>query len=289
MTQKTKADQVKQIKLGLTFHRTFGLVRSAISQILKIARQIETQGGEKLERQTIQKMSSLGSIYVEAMPRYARGSGLIQHSNFLTLFGNYVVENDLLLEQTGTQWIMHYYLSVSHGPGASFWNNVIANLFYLGSKFSYDELTMQIGNYVWEIDNIPPKERSIKNTASAFISTYTKERGLQKLAFLTSLKNETYKVNAPIKPPISAIGYALIDFWENHYARRLGVGLDTLLESEWAKIFMLSKSELEEALHMLQEAHYVDIHRTAPPYQVFLLRTDREPLLQNLYGISTAT
>lgn len=71
-----------------------------------------------------------------------------------------------------------------------------------------------------------------------------------------------------------------------YYFERLTVGLDTLQDSPFPNLFMLGKSELGNVLQTLQEARCIDVHRTAPPYQVVLLQTDRESYLEKLYGNS---
>ncbi len=271
-------------RLGLTFHRTFSLMRSAVSQIIRAAEKVELNGGKKLDLKSIKELSSLGSIYVEAMPRYARGAGLLNSLNFLTQFGKYAAKYDPLLDQPGTQWLMHYHLSAQQGPGAPFWNDVASKRFYPGSTFSAEDIVEQIGNFIWKLEDKPPTERAVRSTVTIFLGTYTKPEGLGKLRLLEVLASGRYRVCEPGPAPVWAVGYALLDFWDAYYPGRISIGLDTLQESGFPQLFMLGKSDLDDVLQTLQEARYVEIHRTAPPYQVVLLRQDREPLLEKLYG-----
>lgn len=284
MSPKNANGSDGEYRLGLTFHRTFSLSRSAVSQILQVAAMVELKGSKKLDLKSITEFASLGSIYIEAMPRYARGSGLLNSKGFLTEFGKLANKFDGLLDQSGTQWIMHYHLSAPHGPGARFWNEVVSKRFYTGSVFSADDLVEQIGNFIWQTENKILSERAVRSTATVFVGTYTKPEGLGKLRLLEATDNGRYRVREPASAPIWAIGYALLDFWEAHFSGRLSVGLDTLQESGFPGLFFMGKADLDEALQVLQEARYLDIHRTAPPYQVVLLRQDREFLLQKLYG-----
>jgi hypothetical protein len=107
---------------------------------------------------------------------------------------------------------------------------------------------------------------------------------LGKLHILEATESGRYHVRDITLAPVWAIGYALLDFWEAQYAGRITVGLDTLQESGFPGLFMLGKNELVEVLQILQEARYLELHRSAPPYQVVLLRQDREFLLQQIYG-----
>lgn len=76
----------------MTFHRSFTLVRPAISQILQVVSETQPSkptAGELTKccsQAEFRKKTSLGSIYIEAMPRYARGAGLLTDGNCLSTF-----------------------------------------------------------------------------------------------------------------------------------------------------------------------------------------------------------
>lgn len=273
-------------RLGTIFHETFPLSRQSLYQIIK---SVDENPGIENMRQTereslFQQQTSLGTRYIKAMPRYALGCGFINSHYLLSNLGQYALRHDNLLDQTGTQWLMHYHLSAPHGPGAPFWHEIVSKRFYAGSVFSADDLVEQVGNFIWQIENKILSERAVRSTATVFVGTYTKPEGLGKLRLLEATDNGRYRVREPAPAPIWAIGYALLDFWEAHFSGRLSVGLDTLQESGFPGLFFMGKADLDEALQVLQEARYLDMHRTAPPYQVVLLRQDREFLLQKLYG-----
>jgi len=69
-----------------------------------------------------------------------------------------------------------------------------------------------------------------------------------------------------------------------NYPKRLGIGIDVLLDSSFPKLFLIGKKRLVEVLEAMQEIGYVQLHRTAPPHQVVLIRQDTEGLLNKLYG-----
>lgn len=270
--------------LGLTFHRSFSLNRPAILQILRLSMGIDNGGATKLKRKDIQEKSQLGTIYVEAMPRWAWGTGLISKDKKLSLFGKYALLYDSLLENSGTQWLMHYYLSAPHGAGPAFWNEIISNMLYPGKMFTSEELVEEIGNFTWRYENKLPAKRGVQSTATIFIGSYTKPEGLEKLRLFEKTSSGQFKVSAHTNPPVWAVGCALLDFWAAQFTERLGVGLDTLQQSGFLKLFLMSKSDFDEVLKNLQEAGYIDVYRTAPPYQVVLLRQDQDGLLKKLYG-----
>lgn len=273
-------------RLGTIFHETFPLSRQSLFQIIKaIDNNPSIINLPQTERESIfQQQTSLGTRYIKAMPRYALGCGFINSHYVLSALGRYALSHDNLLDQTGTQWLMHYHLSAPHGPGAPFWHEVVSKRFYPGSVFSADDLVEQIGNFIWQTENKILSERAVRSTATVFTGTYTKPEGLGKLRLLEASDSGRYRVCEPAPAPVWAIGYALLDFWEAHYSGRLAIGLDTLQESGFPGLFFMGKADLDEVLQVLQEARYLELHRTAPPYQVVLLQQDREFLLQKIYG-----
>ena len=79
--------------MSLTFHRTFSLSRDSMAKVLRLA---QSQPGFRLE--DLGRNTDLGTIYLEAMPRYAFRSGLLDRRNHLTAFGRYAVHSDPALE-----------------------------------------------------------------------------------------------------------------------------------------------------------------------------------------------
>lgn len=281
---KADSEKIEKDHLGFTFHRTFSLVRSAVSQVVRIAQQADNDGLKKLHNKKISELTSLGTIYIEAMPRYAKGIGLLNDKNLLTFLGKYVAQKDLHLDQNNTQWLMHYHLSAPQGPGPIFWNQVVSKFFYPGNVFSNEDVVEFIGNFIWQTENKVLSKRAVQSTATVLLGTYTKPEGLGRLRILETTDSGRFRVQTPALPTAWAVVYALLDFWDAHYPRRISVSLDTLKDSNFIKLFLMTKSDLDDVLQSMQEIRYVEIHRVAPPYQVVLLRQDREPILDRLYG-----
>ena len=273
-------------RVGTIFHESFSYSRKSVSKILQtISENPSIMDFKQSEREEILlERTSLGTRYIKAMPKYAIGSGVLHGDYRLTDLGRIALLFDPMLDKIGTQWLLHYHLSAPHGPGPTFWNHIVINQFYLGNIFSPENLIEQIGNFVWQHENKVLAKRSVGSTVTIFLGTYTKPEGLGKLHILEVTESGRYRVREGATAPAWALGYALLDFWEAQYPGRISVGLNTLHESNFAKLFMIGKADLEAVLRTLQEANYIEIHRTAQPFQVVLLRQDREPLLKKLYG-----
>lgn len=179
---------------------------------------------------------------------------------------------------------MHYYLSAPQGPGPSFWHEAITRLFFIGNIFTSEDLVEAIGNHIWQTENRILAKRGVQSTATVFLGTYLKPEGLNKIHILETTDSGRYRVCEPAPAPIWVIACALVDYWLANYPDRLGISLDTLADSSFLKIFLMGKSRLMEVLQAMQEVGYVELHRTAPPYQVVLVRQDTEGLLKKLYG-----
>ena len=129
-------DDGSERRLGLTFSRTFSLVRPAVSQVLQVANQVRDGGRKRLLNSDLKENTNLGNIYIESMPRYGYGVGLLDLNHLPTIFGDFTINYDAQLEQVGTQWIMHYHLSAPHGPGPNFWSMLILSRFYRNNIFT---------------------------------------------------------------------------------------------------------------------------------------------------------
>ncbi len=273
-----------ELRLGVTFHRTFALVRSGVLQVLDLATSSPNKRSRCLSRETIRELSNLGTIYVEAMPRYAFGTGLLDSQNCLTDFGLYAQRNDRLLERLPTLWLMHYFLSAPHGPGPAFWHELVVTRFRSGDEFTADEIAAQIGEFVAAREGRQLAARSARSTATVFLGTYTKEEGLGRLGILQLVGNQRYRVQEPDPPPTWAFAYALLDYWRAQFGDLLTINLDTLYgERGLTALFLCGAGRLNMMLRAMQAEGYVDIYRVAPPYQVVLLRQESESLLQKLY------
>jgi len=273
-------------RLGSVFHESFSLSRQSITQIINTINQHSNFADlRQFERERIfQERTSLGTRYIKAMPRYAIGTGMIDSKYTLQPLGKFACNHDQLLDHIGTIWLMHYHLSAPHGPGPKFWNDLVASRFFPNNIFSSDEISEQIGNSIWKTENKILSERSVRTTATIFLGTYTKPEGLGKLRILDITDSGRYQVKEAIQAPIWAVGYALLDYWQAHYTGRITISLDTLHDSQFMKLFMLGKADLEAVLLALQEAKYIEFHRSVQPYQIVLLRQDSESLLKRLYG-----
>ena len=285
-------DQVESVdkggRLGVTFHRTFSLIRPSVTKIIQLAQEMGDK--QPLDRKTIRQRTDLGTIYVEAMPRYGFGTGLLDRENHLTILGSVVCHYDPLLENVATQWLMHYHLSAPHGPGAAFWNDLVVHRFLIGEEFSHAQIAAQIYDFVASIREKPPREEDAETSATIFLGTYTKADGLSSLGILEEIRTKNFRVLDPDPPPTWVVAYALLDFWKAQFSNLITINLSDLYgEKGITSLFMISKGRLNAMLEEMQREGMLELYRIAPPYQVVLLRREEQPILEKLYGIENTS
>jgi hypothetical protein len=264
--------------MKLTFHRTFSLSRSSVAKVLRLAQ--ENPGFNKDDLAT---HTDLGTIYQEAMPRYAYRAGLLDEKNRLTPFGRFAAAHDPALERPGTQWLLHYHLAAPHGPTA-FWHHLVVRRFLMGNTFTSSDLINDLSEFLRREAGKEPAPRSVRSTVTVFIGTYLKSDGLKRLGLLEETQKETYRVPAAPLPPLWALGYALAEYWQAHYGQRLTVNLDDLSGENFAGLFLLGENGFTELLVQLKQEGMIDLHRIAHPYQVVLLQPSLEFALERLYA-----
>lgn len=267
-------------RIGTMFHETFSLSRPAIEAILSTLNTEETLTSLHT---TLRNQTHLGTNYIKAMPRYARGCGLVSAGNRLTAFGAHVVKFDPLMKSDSTQWLMHYFLSAPHGPGPLFWHEFVRTQFRYGQEFTKSSLAEQLIDFVDTQEAKELKAGSATSTANIFVGTYEKDDALGRLSIIEKV-DDRYRVLDPDPPSIWAFAVALLDFWQYQFPHRVTINLDELYtDGGLTSIFMIGEGRLNRYLRSLQQEGIVDVFRVAPPYQVVLLNPDLSFVLDRLY------
>lgn len=286
MTGERASIRSSEHKFRLTFHRTFSLVRPALTSILNLAIEYSEDGNNSsnLTLDQIRERTNLGTVYVEAMPRYAKAVGLLDDSLKPTQLGRHVHASDPLLDRVSTQWLMHYHISSWHGVGPGFWHHIVTERFRSGNEFTSDEISEQIARYVADEEKRIVHARDAKSTARVFLGTYTKSDALSNLRILDEIDDHRFRVLEPDAPPVWALAYAILDYWEANFASQLTINLNSLTGSDgFTSLFLTGAGRLNTVLREMQDEGYVEVHRVAPPYQVVLLRPDKQSVLERIY------
>jgi hypothetical protein len=274
-------------RLKTSFHETFPLSRDALRQVLTVLASTDQPLTSASKREDLLRTHThLGTRYVKVMPRYAVGAGLANSDYSLTPLGQSVVASDTLLEKLDTMWLLHYFMSAPQGPGPVVWHKLACDQLRSGNAFSSKDIEEVIAKYAEEVDGRPLAARSVADTATIYLRTYTKDEGLGRLKILESLASPgTYSVLAPEPPSPWAFGYALLHYWHSLFGDQVTINLDELYrEGGLGSIFLCGAGRVNRLLAALQAEGIVDVYRVAPPYQVVLLHSDPQALLQKMYA-----
>lgn len=271
-------------RIDTAFHETFALNVPAVASVLRVC---DEHDGD-VTTETIRAETNLGPNYVKAMPRYARGCGLLDFGSYrLTPFARAALNKDPSLMSVETLWLMHYHLSAPHGPGPAFWNALITNTLRIGQPLGRSDVSGAIDKYLQETTGKTLSRRALESTATAFLGTYAKSDALGKLGLveLTEDSQGLYGVKQPDAPPIWAIACALADYWDASSQGASELLLKDLGRQDgFAGLFFMGPGMLGTFLSELQSAGIVNIKRDAPPFVVTRLWRDTQELRERLYA-----
>jgi hypothetical protein len=221
------------------------------------------------------------------MPRWARGCGLLgRDGSTLTEFGQLTRAHDPELAEPATQWLMHYHLTVPHGPGPRFWHHLVTQRLRPGDILSHDTIAASIAATLSESEEETPSKRALDSSATIFLGTYAKSDGLGGLGVLVPAEERGhYRVAVAPPPPPAALAVALAAYWPAVFGERKTVDLAELTRpGGFFSLFLLGGEAADEGLRALARARVVEVYRVAPPFQVARLWDEGETLLERLYG-----
>lgn len=275
-------------RLGTMFHETFALSRESLRQVLSVVIDNKSVNFSSQEKRfdALRENTKLGTNYVKAMPKYAKGAGLLDDSFEASLFGTTVYKKDPLMSQASTLWLIHYHLTVPQGLGPAFWNELVMTNFRSGNEFEKADLESQIKDFYLRTEGENLADRSVSSTATIFLGTYTKPDGLGNINLLQQVNGDRYRVNEDLDPPPTwAVAYSIIDFWKKNFSDRTTINLDEMTEENGiANIFMIGAGKVATILQKMQAEGFVDLYRVAPPYQVVLLSPNTQALFERIYA-----
>lgn len=258
-------------RLGYTFARKFHLVRPAVAKVLEVAAMRSEI--DETERPTLAQLlsetTSLGTIYVESMPRYACGAGLLDSQTYLpTPLGHLVKSMDPGLEQITSLWLMHYHMASPVGNGPPSWE-FIFRITSAGQWRTRGEIEDAVADYVTRVSGKSLSPNSIKaNIVGPFINTYLNPDGLAKLRLFKE-RDDWLESDSPLRPGPYVTGYTLAQYWMNMWPDAAIIPLrDLTTVGGLAGLFHLSQFDLNSYLRDLQSSGFLELWQIAPPHQV---------------------
>lgn len=269
-------------KLGTAFHESFSFSRPATAQFLRaVLSSGSGEGHRGLTHKDLRQLSSLGTNYIKSVRRYAYGLGLVDEAEELTPIGRVIAEHDMDMADVQTQWILHYTFAAPYRSGPAFWWPLLCGLRGMAEFGSADACAVLKEASAANAEQLAL--RTLRTTATVFLGTYSKDEGLGRLCVFGNDGN-SYRAGVPVQPPTPVVAFAVADFWDHAWPGRASVNLSWLNEQGGpASLLLMNSGEMSDALREMQNAGLVEVHRVAPPYQVFRLWGDSTKLLERVY------
>jgi hypothetical protein len=277
--QEEQLNETQEDSLNLSFHRTFALSRSGVASVMTAI-----AGGAASSKNSIHANTTLGTIQVEAMPRYAERMGLlnnVKNKKNLTVFGQLALVSDPTLSDKNTQWAMHYFISAPHRQSPNFWYQLVTECLVPDAKIEMtkdgekanDIITKTLSKFSSDKTGKTPADKTLNGTVKAFLGTYSKEEALGNLGLLQTVNSTAYQVLDPALPVAGTFACLLADYWEQVWPGRADVLLSDLTAGPLARL-LLAEGRLGPLLREVERLGLVRVQRRVPPYQVFRLWDD---------------
>ena len=266
-------------RFGFSTFRSFTMVRDELRQILACALNGPVNG------RIIREMTTLGTIHIESAYRFCRALDLVRPDGALTGFGRMAAAHDQQLDDTSTQWLLHYNIAKPHTGGPLFWPELF-RLMTRVSRASREDMSSRLA----EISQPGPLpgERTLKYAVTAFTGSYTRSDCLGHLRIVVQ-DDDTFMLGDALQPSMWVVAYVVADYWHAHWGDRATVNLSAMTEPGGpASLLLLSSGDMNALLREMQNQELVQIQRRVPPYQVVRLWDNPESILEHIYDSANA-
>ena len=270
---------MKDEKGSASFHRGFGLVRSAVALVLSLI-----EAGRSKEE--VKEELALGPDQFTAAIRYCERSGLITQDK-ISDFGQAALANDPTLAKLTTQWVMHYFLASPRRYSPNYWSFLVSEFLGRPDTLSTTALGKVVVDFAKNSSGQDLKERTGETAATGFVSTYSQEEGLSTVKFLEAKGSGQYQVRSPQPLPAAAFACILADYWPVLAPQGEDtIELTTITRGELAQILHQSEAQLNALLAELAapSSGLVQRQRLYSPYTVTRLRLDAATVWERLYA-----
>ena len=269
--------------LGLSFGRTFPLIRTDIAIVL----QAYADGVDVTD-------TMVANAKIPAAKGYCRRAGLINDEQAPTLFGEQVLLHDPNLVRFETLWLLHYFLAASHYSVPNFWSDLVVNTLSIGKTLNVETVKNRISEFAIEKIGVQPSVDTLDSAATSFLGTYAKKTALSELNIFplkidksgdTKEQSGQYQMGSPQPIPQSAFACVLADYWQAHFPTN-SIDEELLTQGELARVLLLGTDGFNAKLAELADPQcgLVQRQRRFNPPQVLRRWTDPAALWADLYA-----
>lgn len=272
-------------KLQLSFHGTFALKKEDLKRVLTAAQE---EGGLNAPLEVLMAKTGLGNKKVGPMKSWAARSGLVADGR-LTPEGQIVVECDSALNSPVTDWLMHFYLSLS-GKGLNpaparaadwgGWTYFVYDFLPGRSAFSLGDLLFYAKKEFAE-----EKESILNSNFRLLLRAYTEREALSPIELLTGSEADGFRCNAAKLPNAYAVGFVLARVWERDFGAVASAPTEDVMAHPLglAKVLGLAREQIHTHLDALEARSIIEQRKTVSPFQIVRRWNDPLDLLKKAY------
>jgi len=272
-------------KLQLGFHTTFALKKDDLRRVIAMARE---ENGLNAPLEVLMKDTGLGNKKVGPVKSWGARSGLIADGR-LTPEGGVVTEYDPSLTSPVTDWLMHFYLSLS-GKGLSpaparasdwgGWTYFVYEFIRGRSAFNLDDLI-----FYGKQEFAEEKESSLVSNFKILLRAYTEREALSQIAFIKGNEADGFCCNEARLPNAYAISFILARIWERDFREATSALTEEVVAHPLglAKVLGITPEQTQEHLDALEALSIIEQRKTVAPFQVVRRWSDPLELLKKAY------
>ncbi|GAA4382181.1 DUF4007 family protein [Hymenobacter koreensis] len=270
--------------LGLSFGRTFPLIRSEVSAVLHAC----SEGQDVADTMVV-------NIKIPAAKGYCRRAGLISSDWAPTQFGEQVLSHDPNLVRPETLWLLHYFLSAPHYSTPNFWGDLVVHKLVLGTILNMELTRNKIAEFSSKTVEKEQSFSTLDSAATSFLGTYSKKVSLYELGIFPERKDKSgeykeqsgsYQMSTPLPIPAAAFACILADYWQANFSNTASIDEEQLTQSDLPKILLLGVDGFNAKLAELADPQrgLVQRQRRFNPPQLLRRWTDAAALWDSLYA-----
>lgn len=272
-------------KLQLSFHTTFALKKDDLKRVLAVAQE---DGCLNAPLEALMSKTGLGNKKVGPVKSWAARAGLIENGR-LTAEGQLVTNYDSSLTGPVTDWLMHFYLSLS-GKGLSpaparaadwgGWTYFVYDFVQGRSAFSLGDLI-----FYGKEEFAEEKESGLNKNFKILLRAYTDREALSQIEFIKGDAADGFHCNAARLPNAYAIGFILARIWERDFGAVPSVPTENVVAHplSLAKVFGITHEQTQEHLDDLESLSIIEQRKTVAPFQIVKRWGDPLDLLKKAY------
>ncbi|NTW00731.1 MAG: DUF4007 family protein [Oscillochloris sp.] len=235
--------------LALSFNQKFPLERDLIKGMLQF-----TATGEPTSNEAVGAYLGINPYKVSGLRGWfcKLGLGSTTAKQYdLSLFGTLVRTHDPDLAQSGTLWLLHYFLSSEHEERSEVWYQCFNTFLQPGMRFSRDELQSHIER---NLPESPSNKAGVEKDTQELIKTYRQDTALGGIKLITPQADKKLVASMHTAPDLMIVAYVLFDMWRRRYNDTNTLRLSQLVSEPETpgRIFVATSAQVRDLILHLQ-------------------------------------